>query len=204
MIFAFTIMALTAMIRQRISVPELIAEKGKNYLISFTSIISVCSMIILTLFKEKTNSFTRHYIGFVDNIFYVIYLISSLVICCLSYYLLKKVDVFCLEKDSKFLFFKKMILTGMIINLSLYLSCLIIISYYQPIIPVEQRFTNVLMIVKEVNSILLIFQFLLFVLTMKNDLNYIQGTLENRPDLEFFINDDENSKYILYEKCSNN
>lgn len=204
MIFALTIMALTAMIRQRISVPELIAEKGKNYLISFTSIISVCSMITLTLFKEITTSFTRHYIGLVDNIFYVIYLISSLVICCLSYYLLKKVDVFCLEKDSKFLFFKKMILTGMIINLSLYFSCLIIISYYQPIIPVEQRFTNVLMIVKEVNSILFVFQFLLFVLTMKNDLNYIQGTLENRPDLEFFINADQNSKYILYEKCSSN
>jgi hypothetical protein len=199
-IFLVIIISLTSLIRQRISVPELISEKTKNYSITFTSIISVTSMISLTLFKEKTNAFSKNYLYLVDNIFYLLFLASSFLICQLSYLLLKKLDVFCVVKDSKFLYFKKIILFGMIVNLTLYTSCLLLISYYTPIIPIEQRFTSCLMILKEINSILFFFNYIFFVFTMKDDLNYIQSTLEMRPDLEFFIDTEDMSKYILYEK----
>lgn len=157
-------------------------------------------MLSMTIFKEKTTHFTKHYLGLVDNVFFVIFLMSSLVICYLTYYLVKKIDMYGVDKESKNLYFKKMILVGMTINLMLYFSCLILVSYYTPIIPVEQRFTSVLMILKEINAIMFILNYLFYILTIKNDLYFIQLTLEIRPDLEFFLESDESSKYILYER----
>ena len=190
------------MIRQRISVPELIAEKGKNYLVLLSAMLSIISIFCITFFREKTMIFTKKTFHLTDNIFYVIFLNCSLVICYLTYFLLKKIELFGIEAESKFLYFKKMILVGMGVNLTLYLSCLIIISFYQPIIPVEQRFTSVLMVFKEINSVMFVLNYLFFILTMKNDLYFIQQTLETRPDLEFFIDTEEHSKYVLYERGS--
>lgn len=190
-IFMSMIVIFTSMIRQRISVPDLIQEKSKIYVILFSSIISVCSMIGMTLYKEKTYSFTKKFTGLADNILFITFLGSSIVICFLSFIILKKIDIFGVQKDSKFLYFKKIIIALMTVNFVLYLSCLIIISYYEPIITIEKNFTVLLMIMKEVNAILFLVNYLLYILTIKYDLNFVQLNLEMIPDMEFFIDREE-------------
>jgi len=193
-IFITIIIILTSLIRQRISVPELKMEKRKNYFILFSSIISVCSLMGLTFLKDKTMTFTRIFVGLTDNFLYISFLGSSISICYLSFILLKKIESIFFQKDSIFLFFKKIILAIMTINLVLYLSCLTLVSFYHPIIPVEQRFASILIILKEINSILFFINYGIYILTIKYDLYFVQSNLETRPDLQFFIDIEECQK----------
>jgi len=58
-IFIFIIGALTSLIHQRISVPELTKEKTKNYIILLSSLVSATSVIGMTFFKHQTLAFTK-------------------------------------------------------------------------------------------------------------------------------------------------
>lgn len=188
------IVILTSLIRQRISVPELIKEKSKNYLILFSCLVSVISLIGFTFFQEKTFNFSKTYLKLTDNILFFSFLLSSFSICILTFILLEKIDNAGIKKDSKYLNFKKIILFIMFVNLVLYLSCLIIISLYQPYISIEKLFMSLLIGLKEVNSILFIFNYLFFILTLKYDLFYVHLNLQIRPDIEYFFDSDENFK----------
>ena len=191
------IITLTSLIKQRISVPELIIENKKNSLITITCMVSVISIIGLTFFQEGTLNFTKKYFGLVDNFLFLTYLVSSFSLCSLTFYMLNKIDSEGIPKNDNFITYKKIILYIMMMNLMLYVVCLVIVSFYEPIIKIEKIFMSILIVLKEINSIFFIFNFLLFTLSMKYDLFYVHLNLHIKPDIEYFIDSDMNFKSML-------
>jgi len=191
-IFIFIIGALTSLIHQRISVPELTKEKTKNYIILLSSLVSATSVIGMTFFKHQTLAFTKNYFGLADNILFLLFLLSSTIICGFSFILLNNIMSHgIIFNHSKYLRMKKVILILMSINIALYFSCLILISYYHPIIAIEKFFTSVMVVLKEINSIMFILNYIFFIFSLKHDLQHIQMNLEVRPDIEFFVDPEE-------------
>ena len=177
--------------------PELITEKKKNYLIIISCMISVMSIVGLTFFQEITLNFTKRYFGITDNILFLTYMTSSFLLCLLTFSLLNKMDSKGITKNIKFISYKKTILYIMVMNLMLYFTCLIIISYYDHAIKIEKHFISFLVLLKEINSIFFILNFLLFTLSMKYDLFYVHLNLHIRPDIEYFIDSELNFKSML-------
>ena len=174
----------TSIIRQRISVPELIYQKCKNDVIILLSLTSVASILGITFFEEKTSFLTKVYTGLVDNILFISFLTSSIIICLLLFTILKKIDLYLPHTDRLNFYFKKILLFLMTCNYIQYISCLLIISYYQPIIMIEQKLSIIIMILKEVNSIFFILNYLMFILSIKEDFYLFVLKLETIPKLE--------------------
>ena len=114
LILALMMICLTSMIRQRISVPELIGEKWRNYTIIISSSVSVTCMILLLYFNKETLLFSQKVVGSVDNIIFLVYIISSFVYCYMTYKLLSKLTIREVPKDCSCIVFKKylMLLMG--------------------------------------------------------------------------------------------
>jgi len=168
-------------------VPELSSQKSKNYFLIFLSIISMGLLIGLNCFKNNTLIFTTIHLGLSDNILYVGYLLSYFLICLLTYSILTNIDTQYVPLDQKVLGYKKNLLYILFVNLMLYYSCLVLVSYYKPIIAIEKLFVSFAFLLKEVNSIMFLLDFMLFILTIKYDLMYLHTNLNMRPDIEYFM-----------------
>lgn len=181
------ILGLASLIKQRISVPELSSQKTKYYLLNLQSLISMGLLIGLNCFGNKTLLFTTSHLGLSDNILYVGYLLSYFLICFLTFSILTNIDTLYVPKDQKVLRYKKNLIYVLFVNLMLYSSCLVLVSYYKPIIPLEKLFISIIFLLKELNSIMFLLDFILFILTLKYDLMYLHMNLNMRPDLEYFM-----------------
>jgi phosphatidylserine synthase len=106
-ILMLTIIFLTGLIKQRISVPELKKEKWLNYLVLISCSVSILSFITIVYYNEITLYISRNILGLVDNIFYFIYLICSFIYCLCTYLLLCKMNIKEIPKDCACLLFKK-------------------------------------------------------------------------------------------------
>jgi hypothetical protein len=109
----FTIICLTSLIKQRISVPELMDQKWRNYLILVSGTTSVLCLITLLFYNEPTLSFSRKYIGCVDNIVFTFYIVSTFIYCTMTYILLAKMNIQELPKDCACLLIKKYLIVFM-------------------------------------------------------------------------------------------
>lgn len=98
---------LTSLIRQRISVPELIEERWRNYIIIITNLFSVVSFIGMTYFSKETLHFSHNNLKFVDNVLFLVYMISSFLACYMTFKLLSKLNLKEMPKDSCYLNIKK-------------------------------------------------------------------------------------------------
>lgn len=68
------------------------------------------------------------------------------------------------------------------------------ISYYEPVIAIEQFMMSVLVVCLNVNSIVFLACFMVFVLTLKYDLFFIGLNLQFRPDMEYFVDFEDQMK----------
>lgn len=98
---------LTSLIRQRISVPELIEERWRNYVITITSSISVVTFISMTYYNQETLNFSHKNLRFADNVLFILYMISSFLACFMTFKLLSKLNVREVPKDCCCLIMKK-------------------------------------------------------------------------------------------------
>ena len=185
-----------SLLRQRISVPELKNEKGKYFLLVFSLISISFSTFILIFFQGTSQNATKHFFGLADNIFFLIQLISSFFFCLISYSFILKLQISMVPKESYYLNIKFYLLALMGITLIQYFFCLLLVSYYNPIIHLEKFLTSVLIILKEVNSILFLFSFMIYVVSMKYDFFYFYLDLNTIPDLEYFIDEEESFIFI--------
>lgn len=172
------------------SVPELIKQKPKNFLMLFFGLMTITSNLIQTLLQKETLSFSRSF-GLVENIFQLLYILSSFLFSFLSYDLLRKISFTEHPVDNKYLIFKKLVLIFMFVQLICYLFNLLFVSFYNPIIFTEKVLISSMIVMINVNSFFYSIMQIFFVLTLKHDLYYVNLHLEIRPDLEYFIECDE-------------
>jgi len=136
-------------------------------------------------------------LALVDNIVFLIYLITSFMFCLLSFLVLSKINCSELSKDKKYLFVKKVLLIIMFLQLFLYVISLILVSAYHPKIYLEELLTSMLMVSMTLNSMTFIFCKMFFIWTLKYDLYYVTMNLQILPDIEYFIDLEENAKLTL-------
>ncbi len=182
---------LSTLIKQRISVPELQREKG-NYFLLILSLLSISfSYLVLVFFNDSTLYITIHFLKLTDNVFFLLFLMSSYIFCLDTFYFLNKFDISTVPKESYYINIKMYLLAIMGITILQYIFCLLLVSYYTPIIYIEKLLTSTLIILKEINSILFILSFLLFVVSIKYDMFYLYLDLNTRPDIEYFVEEKE-------------
>lgn len=148
------------------------------------------SILIQTFLSKETLAFSRS-IGLVENIFQLFYILSSYLFCFLSYDLLRKISFMEHPVDNKYLVFKKLVLIFMFMQLICYIFNLLFISFYNPIIYTEKVLISSMILLINLNTVFYYIMQIFFVLTLKHDLYYVNLHLEIRPDLEYFIECDE-------------
>ena len=74
---------------------------------------------------------------------------------------------------------------------SCYIFNYFLVSFYNPLIFTEKVLLSAMILTINVNCILNYFMFAMFVYTMKYDLYYVNMQLEIIPDLEFFLDAQE-------------
>jgi len=185
------IICLTSLIKQRISVPELKEERWRNYLIIITSCISVFSMISMTYYNKETLKLSRSF-GFVDNLMYPVYVLSSFLYCLMTYSLLSKLHDKEMHKtkDSCYIKIKMYLIILMGIQVFCYICSTILVSFYNPIISQEKSLLSLLIINFSINSLLFLSCLVFFIFSLKYDLYYVYMNLQIRPDIEYFIDMD--------------
>ena len=156
----------------------------------FTGIMTITSILIQTLLPNETLAFSRSF-GLVENIFQPFYILSSYLFCFLSFDILRKISFTEHPVDTKFLTCKKLMLIFMFVQLICYLFNLLFISFYNPIIYTEKVLISSMIVMINLNSVFYFIMQIFFVLTLKHDLYYVNLHLEIRPDLEYFIECDE-------------
>ena len=189
---------LSCLIKQRISVPELKTEKGKYFVLIF-SLLSITFSILVLLFFNKTSIFsTKTYLKLTDNIFFLAYIFSCYIFSVDTYYFLNRIEVSNIPKEGYYLNLKKYLITIMGIALFQYFFCLLLVSFYNPVIYIERLLTSSLIVLKEINSVLFLVCFLMYFATLKYDFFYFFIALNTRPDLEFFVEekDEECVKFL--------
>lgn len=187
---------LSSLIKQRISVPERNHQKGKYFLLVFILLLQSFSMFFLTFFYKISLFATKKYLCLTDNIFFLVNLISTYMFCVLLNYFLLKIEISKFQKESYYLNIKKYLLVIMGITMLHYFICLLLISYYNPVIYFEKFVMSALIVCKEINSILYLLCFILFVNSMKYDFFYMYLDLNSRPDLDYFIEEEERAEFI--------
>jgi len=140
--------------------------------------------------------FSRNFIKLLDNILIVILITSLLGICLTTYFLLLKMDVSGSPKESYYLKLKSYVLTFMGVTWFHYIGCLLLSSYYNPIIYIEKLMLGFIIVCKEANLIVFFLCYLLFIMSMKYDFYYFYLNLNVRPDIEFFVDDEEEKTLI--------
>jgi len=91
---------------------------------------------------------------------------------------------------------KKYLLIIMIVQLMSYLVSEILVAFYNPTIELEKQLLSNLIFTLSINSIVFVFCFILFVWTLKYDLFFVILNMQIMPDIEYFIDMEENIKLI--------
>lgn len=179
------IIYLTALVRQRLSVPELSKQKYINSLVLFFGFISVGSLLMIYILNSFSLNFSKKF-NFVDNLFNIIFMLSAFIFCYLSFNLL---NLSFKEKPLDLIYFsyKKIILIGMFIQKDLYMFNFVLISSYVPIVYTEKILISLMILIININCVLFHLFFALFIYTLKYDLFHVNLQLEIIPDLEFFM-----------------
>ena len=170
--------------------PELIDEKPKYYFLIVTGFFFYLFLNLLTFSSKYFLNFTK-ILGLVDNIFCLLYFLASFLFCFLTYNILYKISSNKNTKDDKYLFFKKMILIFMFMNLCSYILSLLIVSFYNPIIFSEKILFSFLILLINLNSTFFLIMQYTFIFTLKYDLYYVNLNLEVQPDMEYFFLQEE-------------
>lgn len=152
--------------------------------------MTLTSVIIQTFLQKETLAFSRSF-GLVENIFQPFYILSSFLFSLFSFDLLRKISFTEQPVDNKYLTCKKLVLIFMFVQLICYLFNLLFISFYNPMIYTEKVLISSMIIMINLNSLFYSLMQIFFVLTLKHDLYYVSLHLEIRPDLEYFIECDE-------------
>lgn len=146
---------------------------------------------MIVTFCSNYTLFVSRSIGFIEDIFYLFYLIFSFLFSYFTFDILSKISFNEHPADYKYLFLKKGILIFMSIQLVSYILNLILISFYNPIIFTEKILLSSLIFGININSVMFIIMQYTFIFTLKYDLYYVNLNLEVRPDLEYFEDVDE-------------
>lgn len=188
------ITVLTTLIRQRLSVPELSKQKIKNSLILFFGFLAIFCLVMIFIFNNFSTDLSRK-IGFVDNIFNVYFMLSAFIFCFFTFDILNKLSW--KEKPLNFfyIYYKKFLLICMFTQKVCYMFNFVLISFYNPMINSEKILLSAMVFTINLNCIVYYFMFAMFVYSMKYDLCYVNMQLEVIPDLEFFV--DENEDMLL-------
>jgi len=196
-LLAFIIYNLASLIKQRMSVPEFNKDKGKFNLLVF-SLLSETLFQMQIIFQNDTFlQLSRNYLKLTDNILTLCLIISIFGICLTTYLLLLRLDISGLPKESYYLHIKSYLLTIMGVTLFHYVVCLLLSSYYNPVIYIEKLMLGFIITCKEANLIVFFLCYFVFIISMKYDFYYLYLNLNVRPDIEFFIGDEDDSTILL-------
>jgi len=157
----------------------------------FSGIIAVISISILTFYPKETLNYSI-LLGFVENIFQLLYMTSSFSFSFLTFELLRKITLIEEFEGTNMLFF-------MFAQFLCYLFNLFFVSFYNPIIYAEKILLSTMILILNVNSVFFSLMQNFFILTLKYDLEYINKHLQVRLDLEYFLEYDEefiDGKYV--------
>jgi hypothetical protein len=165
-------------------------HKIKNSLVYFFGLISISSIFLTFILTDISMKLSR-YIGFADNIFMITFMLSSFIFCCFSNDLFNKLSFKEKPADYSYLIFKKLILISMFIQTILYITNYFMISFYEPLIYTEKILLSTLILIINVNNVIFYYMFAIFVYTMKYDIYYINLQLQVIPELEFFLDTEE-------------
>lgn len=99
-----------------------------------------------------------------------------------------------IPKDKGYICIKKMLLVLMGLQIFLYITCLLTVSFYVPAIEVEKNLFILIISTIGVNSIIFVFCTVFFIWTLKYDIYYINLNLTIMPDIEYFIDFDDYKK----------
>lgn len=193
------IIILTTLIRQRLSVPELSMQKIKNSFVLFFGFISISSLIMIFLCNNFSLKFSKNF-GFVDNIFNITFMLSAFIFCFFSFDLLNKLSLKDNPADMCFIYYKKFILITMFTQKTCYIFNILLISLYNPMIYTEKILLSSMIFTMNLNCITYFFMFTMFIFTLKYDLTYVNMQLEVIPDLEFFMDAEEEALKAQFEK----
>jgi len=188
---------LSALIHQRVSVPELKSERWKNALVNVASLVSILSFIGFSFYYEETLEFSKKRLNLVDNVLFPVYMLMSFVYCLMLYVVLNKMSCKEVKKDENYLNAKKYLLIVMTIQLFLYINSLIIVSFYDPKLSIEKTLFALLVSSMGINSMVFMFCHAFFIFTLKYDLFFVNITLEILPDVEYFVDFEENAKLMI-------
>jgi len=164
----------------------------------FSGIIAVISISILTFYPKETLNYSI-LLGFVENIFQLLYMTSSFSFSFLTFELLRKITLIEEFEGTNMLTFKKLMLFFMFAQFLCYLFNLFFVSFYNPIIYAEKILLSTMILILNVNSVFFSLMQNFFILTLKYDLEYINKHLQVRLDLEYFLEYDEefiDGKYV--------
>lgn len=79
----------------------------------------------------------------------------------------------------------------MFVQLVCYNLNLLLVSYYNPVIYSEKILISSMILILNINSICYYVMQTFFILTLTHDLHYVNLYLKIRPDLEYFIEHDD-------------
>jgi len=130
----------------------------------------------------------------VDNVLFLIYMVSTYSYCYISSSFLNLMDSEEIPKDKGYICIKKMLLVLMGLQIFLYITCLLTVSFYVPAIEVEKNLFILIISTIGVNSIIFVFCTVFFIWTLKYDIYYINLNLTIMPDIEYFIDFDDYKK----------
>jgi len=82
----------------------------------------------------------------------------------------------------------------MLLQIILYTTSIFLVSFYKPVIELEKTLSSALIICMSVNSIIFVLCFLFFIWTLKYDLHYVTLNMQILPDIEYFLDLEENAK----------
>ena len=123
-------------------------------------------------------------------------MITSILFCYFTYDLFNKINNNGLQKNINYIRMKKYLLIIMIVQLMSYLVSEILVAFYNPTIELEKQLLSNLIFTLSINSIVFVFCFILFVWTLKYDLFFVILNMQIMPDIEYFIDMEENIKLI--------
>ena len=136
-------------------------------------------------------------IGIVDNILFFIFICTSFCFCLFSYSLLTTINGNGLRKDQFFITLKKYLLSLMLLQIILYTVSILLVSFYRPTLELEKSLSSSLIICMSINSIIFVFCYLFFIWTLKYDLLFVTLNMQILPDIEYFLDLEEQVKFEI-------
>ncbi len=175
--------------------PELIKEKWRIYVALISTTISVTCVVVLLFYNIESLLLSKTVLKLVDNVIFPIWMGMSLTYCVMSFSLLEKLEMKDIQSNKSCLSFKKSNLFLMTIQ---FIVCkyknnfidsvsMVLISFYNPLVGSEIFLVDLMIVCMFINSVLFVLSNILFIYSLKYDLDYVKLNLLIQPDLEYFI-----------------